>query len=132
MVYVAPAGPVWLARAPVSAIAVAPVLRQVGAMITVSFGSKTPLPPASTVSASAAAACCGTVLQALADVIVTSSIHTPVAATELSEAKRKRMVTLRLAKSPMSTRTSWKAACVPDHARRPARGLWKAVLIVAL
>src|SRR4051812_7238984 len=108
MVYVAPAGPVWLARAPVRATAVAPVLRQVGALTTVSLGSNPPLPPASTVSASAATACWGTVLQALDVVIVRSSIQTPDAATELSDAKRKRMVTLRLAKSPMSTRTSWK------------------------
>src|SRR5688500_11633759 len=51
MEYVGPAGPVWLASAPLSATAEAPVLRHVGATTTVALGWYTPLPAASTASA---------------------------------------------------------------------------------
>jgi len=50
----------------------------------------------------------------------------------LSEANRKRRDTSCVAKSAMSTRTSWKARLSPDHARRPPSGLEKPVLIVRL
>ena len=61
-----------------------------------------------------------------------SSIQTPTSATELSEAKRMRIITSRPEKSAMSTRTSWKVRAWFDHARRPPIGLPKFVLMVEL
>ena len=108
MVYVGPAGPVWLVSAPVSVIAAAPVLRHVGATTTVSLGWYTPLPAESTTRACGATDWVGTVLHAPGKRYVMSSIQTPMSATELSDANRKRIFTSRPEKSAMSTRTSWK------------------------
>src|SRR5688500_13072893 len=132
MVYVGPVGPVWLVRAPVAVSAPVPVLRHVGVTTAVSLGWYTPLPAVSTASASAAAARVGPGVPAPGKRYVMSSIQTPTSATELSEANRKRIITLRFAKSAMSTRTSAKVSCWFDHARRPPIGLPKLVLMVEL
>src|SRR5690348_987647 len=57
-VYVAPAGPVKLAAAPLSTIALVPTFRQLGSTATgPSLGWNTPLPVGSTASADGSAAC---------------------------------------------------------------------------
>ena len=103
----------------------------VGATATaVSLGCSTRLPPASTESPNGATL--AATLQAPGARKVMSSIHTPTSDTELSEAKRKRKNALWPEKSDRSTRISWKARLSPDQARRPASGLWKLGLMVAL
>src|SRR5687767_14861654 len=132
MVYVGPAGPVWLVSAPVSVMAAEPVLRHVGATTTVSLGWYTRLPDVSTSRASGAAACAGIVVHELATDQLMSSTQTPTSETELSDPNRKRMVTSRPVKSFMLTRTFWKTRLSPAQARRPGSGLPNPVLSVAL